>query len=77
MNTRFYHHDTKVTVFGIGELTDPETRERMREALRRVQGVVKNIKELFKVYRSESSWLAMFTALFTCHHFVAASAAQK
>ena len=34
----------------------------MRQALRRVQGVVKNIKELFKVYRSESSWLAMFTA---------------
>ena len=60
--TRFYHHGTKVTVFGIGELTDPETRERMRQALRHVQGVVKNIKELFKVYRSESSWLAMFTA---------------
>ena len=35
---------------------------RTRQALRRVQGIVKNIKELLKVYRSESSWLAMFTA---------------
>ena len=43
--TRFYHNGTNVTVFGIGELTDPETRERMRKALKRVQGVVKNIKE--------------------------------
>ena len=60
--TRFYHNGTNVTVFGIGELTDPETRGRMRKALQHVQGVVKNIKELFKVYRSEDSWLAMFTA---------------
>jgi len=58
----YYHHGTKVTVFGIGELTDPETREQMRRALQHVQGVVKNIIELFKVYRSESSWLALFTA---------------
>ena len=45
--TRFFHHGTKATVFRIGELTDPETRERMRQALRRVQGVVKHINELF------------------------------
>ena len=49
-------------MFGIAELTDPEARERMRTALHHVQGVVKNIKELFKVYRPEDSWLAMFTA---------------
>ena len=34
----------------------------MRKALQHVQGVVKNIKELFKLYRPEDSWLAMFTA---------------
>ena len=49
--TRFYHHGDKVTMFGIGELTDPETHEVMRTALQHVQGVVMNIKELFKVYR--------------------------
>ena len=49
-------------MFGIGELTDPETRERMRKALQHVQGIVKNIKGLFKIYRSEDSWLAIFIA---------------
>ena len=44
--TRFYHHGTKVTAIGIGELTDPETRGRMRQALRRVQLIAKRISEL-------------------------------
>ena len=48
--------------FGIGDLADPETRRQVCEALQRVQRIVMNIEECFKVYRAETSWLALFTA---------------
>ena len=60
--THFYHYGTRVAVFGIGNMEDPETRIRVRQALQQVQDIVQNIKECFKVYRSETSWLALFTA---------------
>ena len=49
-------------MFGIGERKGPEIRERMCKALQHAQVSVKNLEELFKVYRSEGSWLATFTA---------------
>ena len=59
--TCVYHHGTKVTVLGIGDLANEETRGRMRQALHRIQVVVKTIQAMFAVYRSETSWLALFT----------------
>ena len=58
----FYHYGARAAVFGIGDLADPETKCRVREALQRVQRIVMNIQECFKVYRANTSWLALFTA---------------
>ena len=58
----FYHYGSRCAAFGIGDLADPETRRQVREALQRVQRIVMNIEECFKVYRAETSWLALFTA---------------
>ena len=58
----FYHYGSNVAVFGISGLADPGTRCQVREALQRVQRIVMNIEECFKVYRAETSWLALFTA---------------
>ena len=58
----FYHYGPRVAMFGIGDLRDRGTRRRVREALQRVQRIVMNIEECFKVYRGETSWLALFTA---------------
>ena len=58
----FYHYGSRCAAFGIGDLADPETRRQVSEALLRVQRIVRNIEECFKVYRAETSWLALFTA---------------
>lgn len=58
----FYHYGSRCAAFGIGDMADPETRRQVREALQRVQRIVMNIEECFKVYRAETSWLALFTA---------------
>ena len=58
----FYNYGARAALFGIGDLLDPETQCRVREALQRVQVIVKNIQENFKVYRADTSWLALFTA---------------
>ena len=58
----FYHYGSQCAAFGIGDLADPETRRQVSEALLRVQRIVRNIEECFKVYRAETSWLALFTA---------------
>ena len=58
----FYHYGSNAAAFGIGDLADPETRRQIREVLQRVQRIVMNIEECFKVYRAETSWLALCTA---------------
>ena len=45
----FYNYGARAAFFGIGDLSDPETQCRVREALQRAQRIVKNIKECFKV----------------------------
>ena len=60
--THFYYYGSRCAAFGISGLEDPETRCQVCEALQRVQRIVMNIEECFKVYRAETSWLALFTA---------------
>ena len=58
----FHHYGTNIAMFAISSLADPGTQHQVREALQRVQRIVMNIEECFKVYRAETSWLALFTA---------------
>ena len=61
--TTFYQYGkNSVATFGIGDFSSPAVQALAKGALRRMQGVVANIKELLHVYRPRDSWLQDFAA---------------
>ena len=59
---KFLHYGGKVQVVGLGDTNEPAVQHVVQQTLKKMKGIVANIRELLRVYRSEKSWLCILSA---------------